>query len=86
MYTGRTGLMITVFLLYCGEWKTADEALRYYAFARTQNQKGVTIASQIRWVYYFEKYMKVSREGGQLPAAERLTLTKIVFSKKTPQW
>jgi len=84
---GRTGLIITAFLLYCGEWATADEALRYYAFARTENQKGVTIPSQIRWVHYYERYMKCSIDGGTgLPPPERLIITKMVFSKKCPSF
>lgn len=84
---GRTGLMIAAFLLYCGEWSTADEALRYYAFVRTENQKGVTIPSQIRWVHYYEKYMKASVEGAKgLPPPDRLIMTKMVFSKKHPSF
>lgn len=70
---GRTGLLITVFLLYCGEWQTAKEALSYYAFARTQNQKGVTIASQIRWVYMWEKYLNLSR-GEQVKATHLINM------------
>ena len=83
---GRTGLLITCFLVYCGEWSTADEALRFYAFARTQNQKGVTIASQIRWVHYWEKYLSLSRDGIGLPKLEALAVKKMVFSKKSPSW
>ena len=73
-----------MFLLYCGEWHTASEALRYYAFARTQNQKGVTIASQIRWVHYWEKYLSLSRDGVGLPKLEAIALRKMVFSRKAP--
>lgn len=83
---GRTGLLIVIFLLYCGEWQTASEALRYYAFARTQNQKGVTIASQIRWVHYWEKYLSLSRDGIGLPKLEPLSLRRMVFSKKSPSY
>jgi hypothetical protein len=83
---GRTGLLITVFLLYCGEWATASEALRYYAFVRTQNQKGVTIASQIRYCYYFEKYLTLSRDGLCLPKPRRLMLNKMIFSSKSPSF
>jgi len=83
---GRTGLLITIFLLYCGEWHTASEALRYYAFARTQNQKGVTIASQIRWVHYWEKYLSLSRDGIGLPKLEPLAIRKMTFSKKYPSF
>lgn len=54
---GRTGLIVSIYLLYSNMWKTADEALRYYATVRTVNQKGVTIPSQIRWVKMFEDYL-----------------------------
>jgi hypothetical protein len=83
---GRTGLLITVFLLFIDEWQTASEALRYYAFARTQNQKGVTIASQIRWVYYWEKYLALSRDGIGLPPLVPLALTRMLLSKKAPPY
>lgn len=80
---GRTGLVICIFLLYCGEWQTASEAMRYYAFARTQNQKGVTISSQIRWIHYWEKYLSLSRDGIGLPKLEALQLKRMLFSKKS---
>uniref|UniRef100_A0A0A9Z078 Phosphatidylinositol 3,4,5-trisphosphate 3-phosphatase and dual-specificity protein phosphatase PTEN n=1 Tax=Lygus hesperus TaxID=30085 RepID=A0A0A9Z078_LYGHE len=55
---GRTGLIVSIYLLYCNMWRTSDEALRYYAAVRTKNQKGVTIPSQIRWVHMFETYLQ----------------------------
>jgi len=76
--------MITIFLLYIGEWQTADEALRYYGFARTLNQKGVTIPSQKRWVYYFEKFMNLSKEGTSLPPPQKMVITKMLFSATAP--
>lgn len=55
---GRTGVMISCYLLYSKMFKTAKDSLLYYGLIRTKNGKGVTIPSQIRYVYYFEHYIK----------------------------
>lgn len=54
---GRTGLIITMLMTYVRMWDRSEDALRYYATVRTKNQKGVTIASQQRWVFMFENYV-----------------------------
>ena len=55
---GRTGTMICCLLLYMNTFDKAAECLQYYGMMRAENGKGVTIPSQIRYVYYFEQILK----------------------------
>ena len=50
---GRTGLVCSAVLLRSGEHDTAEDALKYFGILRTENGKGVTIASQRRYVHYY---------------------------------
>jgi len=43
---GRTGMLISSYLLHCGRCQTSEEALRFFGNHRTLNGKGVTIPSQ----------------------------------------
>jgi len=70
---GRTGLMISAWMVYSREWATAKDALTFYAAMRTYNQKGVTIPSQIRYVYYFADSLQ------NPPESKTLLLNRIVF-------
>ena len=36
---GRTGVMICCYLVHCKEWPTANEAMKFYGIARTENGK-----------------------------------------------
>jgi len=58
---GRTGLLIACYMLYTGLFPTATQALKYYAIRRTQNRKGVTIPSQIRYVHYYERCLRFEK-------------------------
>eukprot|EP00735_Rhodelphis_limneticus_P010414 TRINITY_DN3157_c0_g1::TRINITY_DN3157_c0_g1_i1::g.3663::m.3663 TRINITY_DN3157_c0_g1::TRINITY_DN3157_c0_g1_i1::g.3663 ORF type:complete len:564 (-),score=66.38,sp/Q9LT75/PTN2A_ARATH/38.57/6e-82,PTEN_C2/PF10409.4/2e-10,Y_phosphatase3/PF13350.1/2e-06,DSPc/PF00782.15/2e-05,Y_phosphatase/PF00102.22/0.00081,Y_phosphatase2/PF03162.8/0.023,PTPlike_phytase/PF14566.1/0.063,DUF3316/PF11777.3/0.17 TRINITY_DN3157_c0_g1_i1:291-1982(-) len=49
----RTGLMICVLLLFLGFSKTAKEAIDFYNRRRTHDLKGLTLASQQRYVGYY---------------------------------
>ncbi|GAB5355745.1 hypothetical protein AAMO2058_000231800 [Amorphochlora amoebiformis] len=55
---GRTGFMIACCLMATNPWFNASRALRLFAVKRTKDCHGVTIPSQIRYVHYYEEYLK----------------------------
>ena len=57
---GRTGVMICSYLVFSGLCKTSEKAFRYYARIRTKNNTGVTIASQKRYIKYFETFLQAN--------------------------
>ncbi|KAA0152603.1 hypothetical protein FNF27_06523 [Cafeteria roenbergensis] len=63
---GRTGMIISAFLVHCGAADNATDALQYFGNARTHNGKGVTIPSQMRYVHYYHQCLQI----GALPAAK----------------
>ena len=66
--------MICCYLVYSQHCKSAYEALVYYGKIRTKDEKGVTIPSQIRYVYYFAHFMKWRTENN----IKSLNLPKVV--------
>ena len=57
---GRTGVMICSYLVFSGLCKNCEQAFRYYGRMRTKNNTGVTIASQRRYIRYFETVLKAN--------------------------
>ena len=74
---GRTGTMISCYLMYSGLCRGADEAMETFAKGRTRNGRGVTIPSQKRYVRCVRSYpsqvkcvdceLKVKRRAGIIP-------------------
>lgn len=52
---GRTGLVSSCFLLKHGKVNSAEEAIEYFGRQRTRDGRGLTVSSQRRYVYYYEK-------------------------------
>ena len=59
---GRTGTFISCLLLYLNIFDTAADCLKYYGMMRVENGRGVTVPSQIRYVFYFEQIIKKNIE------------------------
>lgn len=72
---GRTGLIICCYLMHSKVVSTSDEAMVYYGTRRTKDGKGVTIASQKRYVKYYEEVLKL--HNGLAPEPRLLKLAKV---------
>jgi len=55
---GRTGTVISSFLLFGGYFNSADDSLEFYARKRFSDRTGVTQPSQKRYVHYLEDVYK----------------------------
>lgn len=74
--------MICCYLLYSQFKPTAEESMRFYAVARTQDQKGVTIPSQQRYIRYCDRVLHLpenkdakTADAYQFPHPENNTLS-----------
>lgn len=75
---GRTGVMICCYLIYSQICRSALEALRFYGAMRTNDAKGVTIPSQIRYIYYYEHFLKNQRNANvEKPLSYKTMVQKI---------
>jgi phosphatidylinositol-3,4,5-trisphosphate 3-phosphatase/dual-specificity protein phosphatase PTEN len=70
---GRTGLMICALLVHTGVQPDAATALAVYGRARTFNGKGVTIPSQRRYIFYYDRFLRSAA------ATRPCTVTKVAF-------
>uniref|UniRef100_A0A0N4Z7D6 Phosphatase tensin-type domain-containing protein n=1 Tax=Parastrongyloides trichosuri TaxID=131310 RepID=A0A0N4Z7D6_PARTI len=50
---GRTGVMICAYLVYINFYPSPRKIMEYYSILRTIDNRGITIPSQRRYVYYF---------------------------------
>ncbi|KAK6750204.1 hypothetical protein RB195_002291 [Necator americanus] len=55
---GRTGVMICAYLVSMNFYNLPRQVMDYYSIVRTVNNKGVTIPSQRRYVYYYAQMHK----------------------------
>lgn len=72
---GRTGLIISAYLVMSGICATAPLALKMFGDTRTHNGKGVTIPSQMRYVHYFEQRL---RAGPFMEATYKLRHVRLI--------
>lgn len=73
---GRTGLIICCYLMHSKVVLDSDEAMLYYGSRRTKDGKGVTIASQQRYVRYYNQVLNL---GGTPPEPRLLMLKSLRF-------
>lgn len=78
---GRTGTMICCYLLHSGAFTTADGALDHYGQARTQDHKGVTIPSQVRYIRYYETLLREKLKYEPVPMS-----VKQIFLQPVPNF
>lgn len=56
---GRTGMMISALLLFISMYKSAADAISHYNKVRVIDDKGLTIASQKRYVSFLEGFLNI---------------------------
>jgi hypothetical protein len=73
---GRAGLMCCVLLVRSGTCQSALEAMDYYDRHRVENNRGLTVTSQRKYVIFYEmlwrQYWGVTGDIGQVPAVETM--------------
>lgn len=64
---GRTGVMVSCYMIHAKLFSCADQALHYYGHMRTTDTKGVTIPSQRRYVNYYATLVEEGLEYSPIP-------------------
>lgn len=80
---GRTGLMIVSYLVFSELCKSAEEAMKHYAYMRTHNNKGITIPSQIRFVKYFEMFLRLNYQRPYIKMIPKIIKTQFKNSMES---
>eukprot|EP01028_Stygiella_incarcerata_P012517 TRINITY_DN780_c0_g1_i1.p1 TRINITY_DN780_c0_g1~~TRINITY_DN780_c0_g1_i1.p1 ORF type:complete len:246 (+),score=38.41 TRINITY_DN780_c0_g1_i1:85-738(+) len=79
---GRTGVMLSAFLLYSGHVSSAKEAIEFFGRMRASDGHGVTLPSQLRYIGYFEKiFVEYYKMHVEIPPSPRKHLHRIVILK-----
>lgn len=78
---GRTGTIISAYMLHTKLYGSAQVALDAFAAARTRDRKGVTIPSQRRYVEYYEDCLWRG-----FPAQDRLVKLNRMIIHTTPHF
>ena len=73
---GRTGTVVACYLLYSGVCSNPLEALELFARNRSHKKKGVTGASQLRYVSYFGAILNAKKR----PTPRRLKFQKLALT------
>eukprot|EP00347_Sterkiella_histriomuscorum_P023468 403334529 len=80
---GRTGTLISCYLMYSGLADNAKDAMTYYGWKRFKTGRGVTQPSQVRYVYYFEQVYKRLIKSPIMKSPEKIVIHTIpLVSKK----
>jgi protein-tyrosine phosphatase len=73
---GRTGTVVACYLLYCGLFDDAEQALGYFAAKRSAKKLGVTQPSQRRYVQYFAEVLRKRL----LPLPKPMTVVRVLLT------
>lgn len=75
----RTGLMICCYLLWSKQFINKSDAINYFNLRRTNDGRGMVIPSQLRYIHYFDKLLKLGKEPSSLPNTTYI-LKKVIIS------
>ncbi|CAJ1992499.1 tyrosine phosphatase isoform [Leishmania donovani] len=85
---GRTGTMICAYLMYCGQCRSADAAMRHFSLLRSrigaQKLQGVQTPSQERYVRYFERL--INEQPGMIIPSHPRRVRRLVLHNVPPLW